>query len=209
MDSVHSMLHLKFRIYLHSDSAITWDNEISFFTFGENLKTENAQINGTEIELDLSKAKLITMQTQTIISSKVNIFYFIIDTYQYRYIDTSVPNKALSYLSLPSNILVSKFHLIEYGLKKEDNKSIPFESDIANIDFTILPNLTTNPYTAVIKYHRFDSAENVIEKNNIYYGFTFILLWHPHRNPINKCTTKWIHPCNLQTANIQVNAKFT
>lgn len=167
MDSVHSMLHLKFRIYLHSDSAITWDNEISFFTFGENLKTENAQINGTEIELDLSKAKLITMQTQTIISSKVNIFYFIIDTYQYRYIDTSVPNKALSYLSLPSNILVSKFHLIEYGLKKEDNKSIPFESDIANIDFTILPNLTTNPYTAVIKYHRFDSVENVIEKNNI------------------------------------------
>ena len=87
----------EFRIYLHSDSAITWDNEISFFTFGENLKTENAQINGTEIELDLSKAKLITMQTQTIISSKVNIFYFIIDTYQYRYIDTSVPNKALSY----------------------------------------------------------------------------------------------------------------
>lgn len=72
----------EFRIYLHSDSAITWDNEISFFTFGENLKTENAQINGTEIELDLSKAKLITMQTQTIISSKVNIFYFIIDTYQ-------------------------------------------------------------------------------------------------------------------------------
>ena len=167
----------EFRIYLHSDSAITWDNEISFFTFGENLKTENAQINGTEIELDLSKAKLITMQTQTIISSKVNIFYFIIDTYQYRYIDTSVPNKALSYLSLPSNILVSKFHLIEYGLKKEDNKSIPFESDIANIDFTILPDLTTNPYTAVIKYHRFDSVENVIEKNNIlldllsfYYG---------------------------------------
>lgn len=64
----------EFRIYLHSDSAITWDNEISFFTFGENLKTENAQINGTEIELDLSKAKLITMQTQTIISSKVNIY---------------------------------------------------------------------------------------------------------------------------------------
>lgn len=167
----------EFRIYLHSDSAITWDNEISFFTFGENLKTENAQINGTEIELDLSKAKLITMQTQTIISSKVNIFYFIIDTYQYRYIDTSVQNKALSYLTLPSNILISKFHLIEYGLKKEDNKSIPFESNIANIDFTILPNLTTNPYTAVIKYHRFDSVENVIEKNNIlldllsfYYG---------------------------------------
>lgn len=76
MDSVHSIATLKniegeFRIYLHSDSAITWDNEISFFTFGENLKTENAQINGTEIELDLSKAKLITMQTQTIISSKV------------------------------------------------------------------------------------------------------------------------------------------
>ena len=157
----------EFRIYLHSDSAITWDNEISFFTFGENLKTENAQINGTEIELDLSKAKLITMQTQTIISSKVNIFYFIIDTYQYRYKDASVQSKALSYLSLPSNILVSKLHLIEYGLKKEDNKSIPFESDIANIDFTILPNLTTNPYTAVIKYHRFDSVENVIEKNNI------------------------------------------
>ena len=157
----------EFRIYLHSDSAITWDNEISFFTFGENLKTENAQINGTEIELDLSKAKLITMQTQTIISSKVNIFYFIIDTYQYRYKDASVQSKALSYLSLPSNILVSKLHLIEYGLKKKDNKSIPFESDIANIDFTILPNLTTNPYTAVIKYHRFDSVENVIEKNNI------------------------------------------
>lgn len=167
MDSVHSMLHLKFRIYLHSDSAITWDNEISFFTFGENLKTENAQINGTEIELDLSKAKLITMQTQTIISSKVNIFYFIIDTYQYRYKDASVQSKALSYLSLPSNILVNKLHLIEYGLKKKDNKSIPFESNIANIDFTILPNLTTNPYTAVIKYHRFDSVENVIEKNNI------------------------------------------
>lgn len=167
----------EFIIYLHSNSAITWDNEISFFTFGENLKTENAQINGTEIELDLSKAKLITMQTQTIISSKVNIFYFIIDTYQYRYIDTSVQNKALSYLSLSSNILVSKFHLIEYGLKKEENKSIPFESDIANIDFTILPNLSTNPYTAVIKYHRFDSVENAIEKNNIlldllsfYYG---------------------------------------
>lgn len=167
----------EFIIYLHSDSAITWDNEISFFTFGENLKTENAQINGTEIELDLSKAKLITMQTQTIISSKVNIFYFIIDTYQYRYIDTSVQNKALSYLSLSSNTLVSKFHLIEYGLKKEENKSIPFESDIANIDFTILPNLSTNPYTAVIKYHRFDSVENAIEKNNIlldllsfYYG---------------------------------------
>ena len=157
----------EFRIYLHSDSAITWDNEISFFTFGENLKTENAQINGTEIELDLSKAKLITMQTQTIISSKVNIFYFIIDTYQYRHKDASVQSKALSYLSLPSNILVSKLHLIEYGLKKKDNKSIPFESDIANIDFTILPNLTTNPYTAVIKYHRFDSVENVIEKNNI------------------------------------------
>lgn len=157
----------EFRIYLHSDSAITWDNEISFFTFGENLKTENAQINGTEIELDLSKAKLITMQTQTIISSKVNIFYFIIDTYQYRYKDASVQSKALSYLSLPSNILVSKLHLIEYGLKKKDNKSIPFESNIANIDFTILPNLTTNPYTAVIKYHRFDSVENVIEKNNI------------------------------------------
>ena len=167
----------EFRIYLHSDSAITWDNEISFFTFGENLKTENAQINGTEIELDLSKAKLITMQTQTIISSKVNIFYFIIDTYQYRYKDASVQSKALSYLSLPSNILVSKLHLIEYGLKKKDNKSIPFESNIANIDFTILPDLTTNPYTAVIKYHRFDSVENVIEKNNIlldllsfYYG---------------------------------------
>ena len=57
--------------------------------------------------------------------------------------------------------------ICKYGLKKKDNKSIPFESNIANIDFTILPNLTTNPYTAVIKYHRFDSVENVIEKNNI------------------------------------------
>ena len=63
--------------------------------------------------------------------------------------------------------MVSKLHLIEYGLKKKDNKSIPFESNIANIDFTTLPNVTTNPYAAVIKYHRFDSVENVIEKNNI------------------------------------------
>ena len=121
-------------------------------------------------QLDLSKAKLITM-------SESNVFYFVIDTYQYRYTDTSVQSNALSYLNLPSNILVSKLHLIEYGLKKEDNRSIPFKCNIANIDFTILPNLTTNPYTAVIKYHRFDSVENVIEKNNIlldllsfYYG---------------------------------------
>ena len=74
-------------------------------------------------------------------------------------------------------MLVDDFHLIEYGLNNEDNKSIPFESNIANIDFTILPNLTTNPYTAVIQYHIFDSVENVIEKNNtlldllsFYYG---------------------------------------
>lgn len=175
----------EFRIYLHFDKTISfnesteqsrfWNDEIPHFLFGKSLKTENAKINETEIELDLSEAKLITIQT--IVSSEGNMFYFIIDTYQYRYIDTNVQSKALSYLSLPSNILVSKFHLIEYGLKKEDNKSIPFESDIANIDFTILPNLSTNPYTAVIKYHRFDSVENAIEKNNIlldllsfYYG---------------------------------------
>lgn len=175
----------EFRIYLHFDKTISfnesteqsrfWNDEIPHFLFGKSLKIENAKINETEIELDLSEAKLITIQT--IVSSEGNMFYFIIDTYQYRYIDTNVQSKALSYLSLPSNILVSKFHLIEYGLKKEDNKSIPFKSDIANIDFTILPNLSTNPYTAVIKYHRFDSVENAIEKNNIlldllsfYYG---------------------------------------
>lgn len=173
----------EFRIYLYPDETISfnelvrqssfWNDEIPYFLFGKSLIVKKAQINGTEIELDLSETKLITIQT--IVSSEV--FYFIIDTYQYRYIDTNVQNKALSYLTLPSNILISKFHLIEYGLKKEDNKSIPFESNIANIDFTILPNLTTNPYTAVIKYHRFDSVENVIEKNNIlldllsfYYG---------------------------------------
>lgn len=177
----------EFRIYLHFEKTISykelveyfefWNDEIPHFLFGKNLKTENAQINGTEIELDLSESKLITMQMKTIVSSNVNVLYFIIDTYQYRYIDTSVQNKASFYLSLPSNMLVDNFHLIEYGLNKEDNKSIPFESNIANIDFTILPNLTTNPYTAIIKYHRFDSVENVIEKNNIlldllsfYYG---------------------------------------
>lgn len=177
----------EYRIYLHFEKTISykelveylefWNDEISHFLFGKNLKTENAQINGTEIELDLSESKLITMHTKTIVSSNVNVFYFIIDTYQYRYIDTSVQNKASFYLSLPSNMLVDNFHLIKYGLNKEDDKSIPFESNIANIDFTILPNLTTNPYTAVIQYHIFDSVENVIEKNNIlldllsfYYG---------------------------------------
>ena len=90
----------------------------------------------------------------------------------------SVQSKASFYLSFPSNMLVDDFHLIEYGLNNEDNKSIPFESNIANIDFTILPNLTTNPYTAVIQYHIFDSVENVIEKNNTFtysgaYPFTF------------------------------------
>lgn len=144
------------RIYLHFEKTISykelveyfefWNDEIPHFLFGKNLKTENAQINGTEIELDLSESKLITMQMKTIVSSNVNVLYFIIDTYQYRYIDTSVQNKASFYLSLSNNMLVDNFHLIEYGLNKEDNKSIPFESNIANIDFTILPNLTTNPY---------------------------------------------------------------
>lgn len=171
----------EFRIYLPYNESVRkqlvcWNNEIPYFCFGKKLQTKEAEINGEKIEqLDLSEAKLITMKR--IVSSEGNVFYFVIDTYQYRYKDTSVQSKALSYLSLPSNILVSKLHLIEYGLKKKDNKSIPFESNIANIDFTILPNLTTNPYTAVIKYHRFDSVENVIEKNNIlldllsfYYG---------------------------------------
>ena len=155
----------EFRIYLPYNESVRkqlvcWNNEIPYFCFGKKLQAGKAEINGKEIELDLSKAKLITM-------SESNVFYFVIDTYQYRYTDTSVQSNALSYLNLPSNILVSKLHLIEYGLKKEDNRSIP----------TILPNLTTNPYTAVIKYHRFDSVENVIEKNNIlldllsfYYG---------------------------------------
>lgn len=161
----------EFRIYLPYNESVRkqlvcWNNEIPYFCFGKKLQTKEAEINGEKIEqLDLSEAKLITMKR--IVSSEGNVFYFVIDTYQYRYKDTSVQSKALSYLSLPSNILVSKLHLIEYGLKKKDNKSIPFESNIANIDFTILPNLTTNPYTAVIKYHRFDSVENVIEKNNI------------------------------------------
>ena len=171
----------EFRIYLPYNEFVRkqlvhWNNEIPYFCFGKKLQTKEAKINGEKIEqLDLSEAKLITMKS--IVSSEGNMFYFVIDTYQYRYKDTSVQSKALSYLSLSSNILVSKLHLIEYGLKKEDNKSIPFESNIANIDFTILPNLTTNPYTAVIKYHRFDSVENIIEKNNIlldllsfYYG---------------------------------------
>lgn len=165
----------EFRIYLPYNESVRkqlvcWNNEIPYFCFGKKLQAGKAEINGKEIELDLSKAKLITM-------SESNVFYFVIDTYQYRYTDTSVQSNALSYLNLPSNILVSKLHLIEYGLKKEDNRSIPFKCNIANIDFTILPNLTTNPYTAVIKYHRFDSVENVIEKNNIlldllsfYYG---------------------------------------
>lgn len=175
----------EFRIYLYSDKTVSfnelvkqsrfWNDKIPYFLFGKNLIVENAQINGTEIELDLSRAKLIT--SQTIVSSKSNVFYFIIDTYQYRYTDMSVQSKASFYLSFPSNMLVDDFHLIEYGLNNEDNKSIPFESNIANIDFTILPNLTTNPYTAVIQYHIFDSVENVIEKNNtlldllsFYYG---------------------------------------
>ncbi|WP_337560315.1 hypothetical protein [Phocaeicola plebeius] len=175
----------EFRIYLYPDKTVSfnelvkqsrfWNDKIPYFLFGKNLIVENAQINGTEIELDLSRAKLIT--SQTIISSKSNVFYFIIDTYQYRYTDMSVQSKASFYLSFPSNMLVDDFHLIEYGLNNEDNKSIPFESNIANIDFTILPNLTTNPYTAVIQYHIFDSVENVIEKNNtlldllsFYYG---------------------------------------
>ena len=153
----------EFRIYLPYNESVRkqlvcWNNEIPYFCFGKKLQAGKAEINGKEIELDLSKAKLITM-------SESNVFYFVIDTYQYRYTDTSVQSNALSYLNLPSNILVSKLHLIEYGLKKEDNRSIPFKCNIANIDFTILPNLTTNPYTAVIKYHRFDSVENVIEKN--------------------------------------------
>lgn len=175
----------EFRIYLYPDKTVSfnelvkqsrfWNDKIPYFLFGKNLIVENAQINGTEIELDLSRAKLIT--SQTIVSSKSNVFYFIIDTYQYRYTDMSVQSKASFYLSFPSNMLVNDFHLIEYGLNNEDNKSIPFESNIANIDFTILPNLTTNPYTAVIQYHIFDSVENVIEKNNtlldllsFYYG---------------------------------------
>lgn len=175
----------EFRIYLYPDKTVSfnelvkqsrfWNDKIPYFLFGKNLIVENAQINGTEIELDLSRAKLIT--SQTIVSSKSNVFYFIIDTYQYRYTDMSVQSKASFYLSFPSNMLVDDFHLIEYGLNNEDNKSIPFESNIANIDFTILPNLTTNPYTAVIQYHIFDSVENVIEKNNtlldllsFYYG---------------------------------------
>lgn len=175
----------EFRIYLYPDKTVSfnelvkqsrfWNDKIPYFLFGKNLIVENAQINGTEIELDLSRAKLIT--SQTIVSSKSNVFYFIIDTYQYRYTDMSVQGKASFYLSFPSNMLVDDFHLIEYGLNNEDNKSIPFESNIANIDFTILPNLTTNPYTAVIQYHIFDSVENVIEKNNtlldllsFYYG---------------------------------------
>ena len=175
----------EFRIYLYPDKTVSfnelvkqsrfWNDKIPYFLFGKNLIVENAQINGTEIELDLSRAKLIT--SQTIVSSKSNVFYFIIDTYQYRYTDMSVQSKASFYLSFPSNMLVDDFHLIEYGLNNEDNKSIPFESNIANLDFTILPNLTTNPYTAVIQYHIFDSVENVIEKNNtlldllsFYYG---------------------------------------
>lgn len=175
----------EFRIYLYPDKTVSfnelvkqsrfWNDKIPYFLFGKNLIVENAQINGTEIELDLSRAKLIT--SQTIVSSKSNVFYFIIDTYQYRYTDMSVQSKASFYLSFPSNMLVDDFHLIEYGLNNEDNKSIPFESNIANIDFTILPNLTTNPYTAVIQYHIFDSVENVIGKNNtlldllsFYYG---------------------------------------
>ena len=176
----------EFRIYLYPDKTVSfnelvkqsrfWNDKIPYFLFGKNLIVENAQINGTEIELDLSRAKLIT--SQTIVSSKSNVFYFIIDTYQYRYTDMSVQSKASFYLSFPSNMLVDDFHLIEYGLNNEDNKSIPFESNIANIDFTILPNLTTNPYTAVIQYHIFDSVENVIEKNKTFtysgaYPFTF------------------------------------
>ena len=173
----------EFRIYLPYNEFVRkqlvhWNNEIPYFCFGKKLQTKEAEINGEKIEqLNLSEAKLITMKS--IASSEGNVFYFVIDTYQYRYKDTSVQSKALSYLSLPSNILVSKLHLIEYGLKKEDDKSIPLESNIANIDFTILPNLTTNPYTAVIEYRRFESVENVIEQNNIlldllsfYYGIS-------------------------------------
>lgn len=80
----------EFRIYLHPDKTISfnelvkqsrfWNDEIPYFGFGKSLIVENTQINGTEIELDLSKAKLIT--SQTIVSSKGNAFYFIIDTYQ-------------------------------------------------------------------------------------------------------------------------------
>lgn len=175
----------EFRIYLHSDKTISfnelvkqsrfWNDEIPYFGFGKRLKTEKAQIGGTEIELDLSETKLITMESD--VSSEGNMFYFIIDTYRYRYMDASAESMASFYLSLPSNIIVSNLRLVEYGLKKEDDKSIPFESSIANIGFTILPDLTTNPYTAIIQYHRFDSVENVIEKNSIildllsfYYG---------------------------------------
>lgn len=175
----------EFRIYLHFDNIISfaessiqskfWNNELSYFSFGKNIQTENARINGKEIELDLSYAKLVTMQT--IVSSKGNVFYFIIDTYQYRYKDTDVQDKAIFYLSASSNKLIHSLHLIEYGLEKKENKSIPFKGNIANIGFTILPDLAANPYTAVIQYHRFDSVENVIEDNNIlldllsfYYG---------------------------------------
>ena len=175
----------EFRIYLSCDKTISfeelatqsrfWNDEIPSFSFGKNIQTEYAQINGKDIELDLSKAKLITMQFT--VSSKGNVFYFVIDTYQYSYVDTIIQDQASFYLSNTSNKLINSLHLIEYDLKKEESKSIPFECNIANINFTILPNLDTNPYTAVIKYHRFDSTENVIEKNNIlldllsfYYG---------------------------------------
>ena len=60
----------EFRIYLYPDETVSfnelvrqlsfWNDEIPYFLFGKSLIVKNAQINGTEIELDLSESKLIT-----------------------------------------------------------------------------------------------------------------------------------------------------
>lgn len=160
----------EFRIYLSVDKTISftelsmqsafWNDEISHFSFGKNIQTKNALINGKEIEFDLSKAKLINMQHEN------HEFYFKIDTYQYQYTDTGIQDNALFYLNASSSIL-SDF--TKYASKEEQ------KYNIANIEFTISPYSDTHPY--IVKYHNFDSIEHIIDKNNIlldlfsfYYG---------------------------------------
>ena len=174
----------EFRIYLHPDKTISfnelvkqsrfWNDEIPYFGFGKSLIVENTQINGTEIELDLSKAKLIT--SQTIVSSKGNAFYFIIDTYQYRYADTMNQDKTLFYLSETSSELVRDLQLIEYDIEGKVNKVKTVEGYISDIKFNFKPNLEIKPCTGIIEYFNYIPTQK-IDYNNIvldllsfYYG---------------------------------------
>ncbi len=162
----------EFRIYILLDGKITledlsfksarWNDEISYNTWGKTLKTKGGSINDQHITLNLSSAQLLTMRSK--VYRKIREYYFVINSYEYSYLNESKLRSCIFHLSLPDNQLVRDLKLIEYDYERDKYISNPYTLEAVNVKCKI-QETNIAPYSVIIEYG--NCLAEIETKNNL------------------------------------------